>query len=532
MYKMTESVVKVRAKTKEVHQKRGIPAWPYTGGAVVAATAAALAFGVYSGNFGILSPQIDVVETSAGRVIKVPPGGSIQTAIDRATSGDIIELQAGATYFGEIKLANKPLTDFVTIQSSEATQLPADKRVSPSDAASMAKIVTRGQGKPAVSAENGSNHYRFVGIEFTASNADYIYNLVLLGSGETKPADVPHDIEIDRSYLHPFKSGVVRRGLALNSANTVIKNSYFEGFGFAGEETQGICGWTGTRNVKVLNNYVEGGAENIMFGGSDIASADLIPTDIEVRGNYLKKRDDWKGKVSLKTLFELKNAKKVQFVGNYIENNWVGSAFRVTVRNETGGSPYNTIEDVLIKDNVINGAGEGVNILGSDNNFPSQTLKRLTITNNLFLNIGGSKWEGSGYFFQIADGENILIANNTSMNAGNIATIYGEMPVGLVVRDNIIGHGNYGIHGPIDLKSAGARMMFVNNVFVNSNRLPPSDFAFPPGNSIISELRDVGFIDPSGNDFRLASNSRYKGKGLGGKNIGADLAWPQLSQNR
>jgi len=106
------------------------------------------------------------------------------------------------------------------------------------------------------------------------------------------------------------------------------------------------------------------------------------------------------------------------------------------------------------------------------------------------------------------------------------------MPVGLVVRDNIIGHGNYGIHGPIDLKSAGARMMFVNNVFVNSKRLPPSDFAFPPGNSIISELRDVGFIDPSGNDFRLASNSRYKGKGLGGKNIGADLAWPQLSQNR
>ena len=94
-----------------------------------------------------------------------------------------------------------------------------------------------------------------LGIEFTASNADYIYNLVLFGNGE-KVSSLPHDLEIDRSYLRPYETGVVRRGVALNSASTTIKNSYIEGFGFAGEETQGICGWTGTRNVKIINNYI------------------------------------------------------------------------------------------------------------------------------------------------------------------------------------------------------------------------------------------------------------------------------------
>ena len=99
---------------------------------------------------------------------------------------------------------------------------------------------------PAVSAANGAHHYRFVGIEFAAGSGEYIFNLVLFGNNETMPDRVPHDLEIDRSYLHPFRTGIVRRGIAVNSANTTIRNSYIEGFAFENEETQGICGWTGS----------------------------------------------------------------------------------------------------------------------------------------------------------------------------------------------------------------------------------------------------------------------------------------------
>lgn len=524
VYKMTESIRQVRAKAIVPVRRSRTWMWVSAMIALFAAAAGTLAFDAYSGKIGIVGPRFEIVQTAAGRTIRVPSGGNVQAAIERATSGDIVELQAGATYFGEIKLPNKPLTDFVTIQSSAAATLPADKRVGSASAASMAKIVTRGAGKPAVSAENGANHYRFVGIEFSASNADYIYNLVLFGSGETKPSDVPHDLEIDRSYLHPFKTGVVRRGIALNSANTTIKNSYVEGFGFPGEEAQGICGWTGTKNVHIINNYIEGGAENILFGGSDPDSAELVPSDIEIRGNHLNKPAEWKGKVTSKTLFELKNSKHVRFTGNLLTNNWVGSAFRITIRNQEGKASFSTIEDVLIKDNVINGAGEGINILGKDDTYPSQTLKHLTIANNLFLNIGGDAWDGSGYFIQIADGEDVTIANNTVFNTGNIATFYGTVPRSFIFRDNITGHGNYGIHGLDDLKSQTARSMFQNNVFINNRRIPSGDYAFPPGNTLVNDAKDVGFANAAANDYRLAPNSRFRGKGANKTDIGSNLS--------
>ena len=313
-----------------------------------------------------------------------------------------------------------------------------------------------------------------------------------------------------------------RRGIALNSANTTIKNSYIEGFGYPGEEAQGICGWTGTRQVKIINNYIEGGAENIMFGGADPASAELIPTDIEVRGNHLNKPAEWNGKATLKTLFELKNAKHVQFTGNLLTNNWKGSAFRITVRDQDGGAAFSTIEDVLISGNVIDGSGDGVNILGKDDTQPSQVLKRLTIENNLFLNLSGSNgFDGSGYLIQVADGDDITIANNTSFNMGNVITFYGVMPSAFIFRDNIAGHGSYGVHGPIDLRSDAARSMIQNNVLMNLNRVGSDDYAFPSGNTMVSGPGEVGFANPAARDFRLAPNSKFRART--GKNIGSDL---------
>lgn len=524
-FHMAETFVRVR--NKPAVAKRGFRpnVWVMLVATVFFGAAATFGYDVYSGRLGLIGPQPEIVESSAGRIIKVPPGGNVQAALEKANGGDIVELQAGAVYSGQINLPNKPITEYITIRSSAAADLPADKRVTPEQRSSMATIVSGMLGRAAVSAANGAHHYRFIGIEFTASGTMYNYGLVQFGTGEKRPENVPHDLEIDRSYIHPRKGGTTRRGIALNSANTVIKNSYIEGFAFPGEETQGICGWTGTRGVQIVNNYIEGGAENIMFGGADPDNASLIPTDIEVRGNHLNKPREWNGKTTLKTLFELKNARKVQFTGNLLTNNWVGSAFRITIRNQDGDAPFSTIEDVVIKDNLIDGAADGINILGKDDTHPSQTLKRLTIENNLFLNVkGGNEWDGSGYFIQVADGEDISILNNTVLNTGNIVTFYGTMPRNFRFQDNIAGHGSYGVHGPIDLGSPMARTMFQNNVFLNLNGIPSGDYAFPAGNSIVPGINDVKFADPAARDFRLSPASRYRGKGQGGKNIGSDLA--------
>lgn len=475
----------------------------------------------FSGNLDFFEPPLEISSEGNRQIIKVPANGNLQDAVNKAKSGDIIELQAGAVY-KEIVLPNKNSTDFITIRSSAFAKLPENKRISPKDSNLLAKIITRGGGKPAVSLENGAHHYRFIGIEFAPGNAEYVYNLVYFGTESAKLTDVPHDLEIDRCYFRPNKTGVSRRGLALNSATTIVKNSYFEGFAFAGEETQGICGWTGTKNVKVINNYIEGGAENLMFGGSDPANAELIPQDIEISGNYFNKPETWKGKVSLKCLFELKNAKRVQVLGNIFENNWLGAAFRITVRNDGGKAPFSVIEDVLIQNNIINGAGDGINILGQDDVAPSQTMKNLTISNNLLLNIGDKKYEGSGYFIQVSKGENIKISNNTSINQGSPIIFHGGLPTNFLFRDNIAGHGNYGIHGFENIKSPIAQKTFANNVFVNNRAIANSETSFSPNNFWVSDYNSVGFVNLSANDFRLNQNSKFKGKGANGLNIGAN----------
>jgi len=521
---MTQAgTMNIRPRT--VHAKRGVPRLLIFSsiGVILFALAGTLGFDAYSGKLGIIGPHFEIEQTANGKIIKVPPGGNINAAIAKATSGDVVELQAGATYVGEIKLPKKELTDFITFRTSAHAQLKEGERVSPKDAPLMAKIVTK-TAYPAISAANGAHHYRFIGIEITPETNTFIYNLVSFGNSETA-ANIPHSLEIDRSYIHSKRLASARRGIALNSGDTVIKNSYIEGFAGPREETQGICGWSGTRNVSIVNNYIEGGAENIMFGGADPNSEDLIPRDIEIRGNHLSKPEAWKKGVTVKTLFELKNAKKVKFIGNLLENNWEGSAFRITVRNQDGNASFSTIEDVEIRDNVVRNIADGINILGKDDGQKSGTLKNLVIENNLFLDLRATPdMDGSGYFIQAAAGENITIANNTAFNMGNVVTFYSDIPANFVFRDNIVGHGNYGIHGPIDMSAATTKAMFTNNLFMNLNGVPSGDYAFPSGNMIVQTSRDVGFVNFADGDFRLATTSKFRGKGRSGKDLGAALS--------
>ena len=456
---------------------------------------------------------LEIVAADNGRIIRVPPGGDLQAAINRAQSGDTIELQAGATYRNEIKLPKKALTDYITIRSSAANQLPENKRVNPQDAPKMARIVTRGKGEAAITTADGAHHYRFVGIEFAPDSADYIYNLIYLNTDSRELADVPRFLEFDRCYFHPHKSGITRRGIAVNAADVTIKNSYLAGFAGNQEETQAIAGWSGSKNIKIINNYLEAGAETVLFGGSDPASAELIPSDIEIRGNYFFKPAGWLGKFTVKNAFEIKNAKRVEFVGNFLDNNYNCSAFWIMVRNENGKAPFSTIEDVLIKDNVIVGASEGIGILGTDDRFPSQTLKRLTIINNLFLDITNKAYPGGGFFVQISGGEDVLIANNTAFNEGNLTSFYGNTPKNFVFRDNVAGHGAYGIHGHENIKSTSGQRMFQNNVIVNNRKVSQGDTSYPAGNFWVQDYKDVGFADMTQKDFRLSANSRFKGKG-------------------
>src|SRR5688572_1843000 len=75
------------------------------------------------------------------KTVRVPAGGNLQTAINNATGGTEIVLDAGATYYGNFTLPNKGNTSYITIRST-AAQNPC-VRVTPADRPSLARIYSK-----------------------------------------------------------------------------------------------------------------------------------------------------------------------------------------------------------------------------------------------------------------------------------------------------------------------------------------------------------------------------------------------------
>src|SRR4030095_1828651 len=78
-----------------------------------------------------------------GKLIPVIAGGDLQAALHASEPGDVIELQAGATFIGNFTLPRKPGADWIYIRSSAHALLPEPgTRVLPSHAGLMARIDT------------------------------------------------------------------------------------------------------------------------------------------------------------------------------------------------------------------------------------------------------------------------------------------------------------------------------------------------------------------------------------------------------
>ena len=470
--------------------------------------------------------------TTAGRTIRVPAGGDLQKALDEAKGGDRIELEPRATYQGPFRLKAKDGNDWIVVTSAGAVPKPG-RHVQPSDAASMAKLVSGGDF--VVATDPGAHHYRFVAIEFAPKAGAFVSSLLQFGDKEASADQVPHHLIVDRSYLHGDPKIGARRGVALNAREAAIIDSYFADFKEVGADSQAIGGWNGPGPFKIANNYLEAAGENIMFGGADPKIADLVPSDIEIVRNHLTKPLRWrKGDPSfdgvewtVKNLFELKNARRVVVNGNLLEYNWPqaqnGFAILFTVRNQDGGAPWSTIEDVTFTNNLVRHVAAGVNMLGRDDNNSSQQAKRIAIRNNVFLDVGG-KW-GPGRLFQMLDGmSGVTIDHNTAFHTGGILFGGDHAPhTSFVFQNNVVMLNEVGVigssagEGNDSLKRYFPDAVFRRNVIVGgvAGRYPTDNF-FP------ASLQDAGLAIPRDQDFRLTLVRPYSRAATDGRDPGAD----------
>ncbi|HEV2705050.1 MAG TPA: hypothetical protein VGV59_03950 [Pyrinomonadaceae bacterium] len=485
------------------------------------------------------APDAPRAAAAPGETIEVRRGGDLQRALNRARPGDTITLEAGATFVGPFTLPKKTGDAWITIRTSAPdSSLPAENvRLTPSHAHALPKLVSPGRNESALQTAAGAHHYRIVGVEFRpADERMEISDLVKLGDGsraQDTPDKVPHHLVIDRCYLHAFPTQSAKRGIALNSGATEILNSHLSDFKAQGQDSQAIGGWNGPGPYKIINNYLEAAGENVMFGGAAGGLTGVIPSDIEVRRNHFSKPLRWKAGAagfttqwSIKNIFELKNARRVLIEGNLFEHNWLesqsGYAIVLTVRGDSG--PQATIEDVVFRHNIVRGTSSAFNILGQDTLNPSGQGKNVEISNNLFEDIDGERWGGSGEFMKISDMPGTVVRHNTIVQTGNIITAYGTPSPGFVFADNIAWHNDYGIIG--DSRAPGLstidtyfpRALIRNNLIIGAN----AD-RYPTGNLYPAQFSKQNFADRARGNYRLAASSPYRGRGTDGRDPGCDF---------
>jgi hypothetical protein len=478
---------------------------------------------------------------SDGKTVAVAAGEDFQAALDSAKPGDVITLEAGAVFTGNFILPNKRGSDWITIRSSaEDAKLPLqEQRITPDYAAVLPRLESPNT-EPVIVTEAGAHHYRFIAMEFSLA-ADVIlnYGLISFGSDEYTSADqLPHDLILDRCFIHGSPSADLSRGLALNCASASLIDSHISDCHGEGFDAQAIASWNGSGPFKLVNNYLEAAGENVLFGGADPKIANLVASDIEFRRNTLSKPLSWKADDpsfqgrhwTVKNIFELKNARRVLVDGNIFENNWVdaqsGVAILFTPRNQDGTAPWSVVEDVTFTNNIVRHTSGAINILGTDDEKKSEQTKRIEISNNLFDDVDGKRWgKGDGVFLIITETVDVTVDHNTILHSGNIITAYGKPNRGFSFTNNLARHNEYGVFGDsMGTGSPALNKFFPESQFKRNALIGGPKSQYPADNFFPAQLADVGFVGQAKGDYALATTSQLKQRGTDGKDIGCNLS--------
>jgi hypothetical protein len=470
-----------------------------------------------------------------GRRWMVKRGDNLQAALNAAQPGDVVLLESGARFAGHFNLPAKTGTGWITIRSAapDAALPPVGTRITPSFSAVMPKIVSM-SAAPALRTAPGAHHYRIIGIEFTvALHVRENHGIVTLGEGSRPQLalhTIPTHIILDRTYIHGHSTLHTNRCIALNSAMSAVIDSYISECHAKGFDSQAVCGWNGPGPFKIVNNYLEGAGENVMFGGADPSIPDLTPSDIEIRRNHFSRPASWKGVWTVKNLLELKHARRVLVEGNVFENHWVdaqnGFAIVWFSANQDGKAPWSVVRDVTFRHNKLRNAGAGISIgAGAP---PSVPASRMRIVDNLFERINVSPFIGTGRLFQVIQGvDNVTIEHNTTFTE-NVVLMFDVMPqrANFTFSNNLTTRGEYGIVG----SGAGEGVKALTHYLASGYRVernvligPGNGTTYPAGNFFPRTIEEVGFVNVGAGNYRLSARSPYKKAGTDGRDPGADI---------
>ena len=494
------------------------------------------------------------------------------SALQVAAPGDIVLLDAGATYSGYFNVPAKSNSNkkWIYVMSSAYAKLPAPGiRVSPANAVNLPKIVTPG-ATSALRFADGANHWRFVGIEISSASSYHPPNYtpgVNFGYGLVDKfsypgtSNIPDSIVFDRCYVHGDATHDLQEGLVLNFTNTAVVDSYISDIHAKGVDTQAVLAYVTPGPIKIVDNYLEAAGENVMFGGAGGGAFGYVPSDIEVRNNYLYKPLSWIplslppiSQYVVKNSFELKSAQRVLFDGNIIQNKWaaaqVSGAFLFTPRTSQSGDVAKVL-DVTVTNNVFKNVISGFSSIAADDQCGSTSYPnchnagsagRWVIKNNVVELMDNTAQGNGGHedfmLFSVSldrpDGNvyvgphDIVLQHNTLVPFGNQkcwGSVYFGVPSGwkqpfpqpasnnVWIRDNVFCRqptGDWGIQGMAALSAyMGEPGVAPNDVtarfYGNVMYVAAGDRvqSFPPHN--YATTLPFTYVNPGFGNYQLAS---------------------------
>jgi hypothetical protein len=267
----------------------------------------------------------------------------------------------------------------------------------------------------------------------------------------------------------------------------------------------------------------------------------LINGGTTIRGNTLYKQPQWAiDFVGLgKSFIEIKQVDGALIDGNLFDGSSVGaSMIAMTARNQSSASPWMTIKNVTISNNLLTPAAAAwIALQLIDNDRTSTPGSNIKILNNLMPFTAVSA-------FHTAGGDGVVIAHNTLYSNGS-APIYNIGPAAIlngqqwgvtntIVRDNILSFGLYGFNGNSANGYQGAwppnGITEQKNVVINDQGGSPGATGQMPNSYIVTTAAAVGFVNVTNADaaqdyhgYALASTSPFKGRASDGTDPGVDF---------
>lgn len=487
-----------------------------------------------------------------GRTITLKAGSDLQAALNSARPNDTLVLEAGATWTGNFLLPRRSDSGWITIRSSALNALPpSGTRVSPANASAMPKIITPNTS-PAITANDGTHGWRFVGLEVgvTRTWTNAVYALMGFGwgsgpHGHRVPTDeVASRFIVERCYIHGSPTQKVQKGIAANAADVRIADSWIDEIHNSGFDSQAILVYDSPGPHLIENNELQASSENIMFGGADSSRPDLLPSDIVIRRNHIIKNLRWKSDDPsydrlpwvIKPLIELKAAQRVLIEGNLLENSWLWPAFVADAFNQDHTAPWSVVQDVTFQHNEVRNSVAVFQAWAG--NAP---VKRVKIFNNnatgvryrIYQPIGPSY--AIGTFFYLINAEDVWIEHNTGqpMDRGTGSIEGGTVNRRLTIKNNVFGYGHGGFlvtgswrNDDAAVAAAAPESTIAKNALVNlgdalgNPAIPYQPGRWSPARWILTGPPDSSGLNPDG----TLKSGPLKHAATDGTDLGVDFA--------